>query len=320
MGATRQITGHSQSVSSPSLRGRLVTRLVRMVIKRWPRNDLAAVVRRARWIFGSPGWFSFLHERGVEIQQESGRGVAGEWVIPQEPASKEKVLLYLHGGGYVSCSPRSHRAITCALARLLGWRVFCPDYRLAPEHPFPAAVDDAAAAFQWLVQQGIEARNIAVAGDSAGGGLVIAACLRLRGRGEKLPGCAVCFSPWVDLTGEFGYRNGESCAMFRTDDIGRFAGLYLGNAPANAPEASPLFGDLSGLPPLLIQASGSELLLDDALRLHERAQQCGVASNIRIYPGLPHVWQVFMGTIPEARQALREAAEFIRDRTRVSLA
>lgn len=294
----------------PSRQARIASRLVRMVVKRWPRNNLAATVRRSRWLFGSPGIFSFLYTRGVQITSVKEAGVRGEWLAPSS-CSQEKVLLYLHGGGYVSCSPVSHRPITAELARMLRWRIFALDYRLAPEHPFPAAVDDAMYAYGWLVKSGVQPENITLAGDSAGGGLVVSLLLRIRQQQRSLPARAACFSPWVDLTGACNYRNANSCAMFRGADVSSFASLYLGTAAATAPEASPIFADLAGLPPLLIQVSSTELLLDDAIRLHEKALSACVQSTLSIYPGVPHVWQIFPAFIPEARLALLEAAEFL---------
>ncbi len=297
--------------AKPSLRARVLTPLVRMVVKRWARGDPAAVVRRARKIFGLPGFLNFMHSRGLEIQSIDTGTVRGEWLIPNHRQAKDGVLLYFHGGGYVSCSPQTHRPITTALARLVQCRVFSLKYRLAPEHPFPAAVDDAAAAFQWLVESGVPPNKIAFAGDSAGGGLAIATMLRLREQGRALPACAVCLSPWVDLTGVGKYRNIDSCAMFQPKDVAIFAGLYLNGASMESPEASPVFADLNGLPPLLIHVSSTELLLRDAVRLHEKAMQAGVMSTLRIYPGLPHVWQIFTGVIPEAKLALGEIADFV---------
>jgi acetyl esterase/lipase len=205
----------------------------------------------------------------------------------------------------------THRPITSSLARRLQCPVFVPDYRLAPEHRFPAAVDDATAGFRWLVASGVGPEKIAIAGDSAGGGLALAATLRLRSEGHTLPSCIVGLSPWVDLTGAGPYRNGTTCAMFEPSEVTTFAKLYLQGAPAEDPQASPLFGDLCGLPPLLIQASSTELLTDDAVRLHEKARTCGVESTLSIYPGLPHVWQMLIGAVPEARMALEQIAEFI---------
>jgi epsilon-lactone hydrolase len=183
----------------PSLRGRIATRLVRLVVKRWARGDPPAVVRRARRVFGLPNFMNARHSCGLEIekvdaQAADSRVIRGEWIRPKDCGSRDRVLLYLHGGGYVSCSPQTHRAITTALARRLKCPVFALDYRLAPEHPFPAAVDDAAAAFAWLTESGLEPEKIALAGDSAGGGLALATMLCLRRLGRALPACAVGLS------------------------------------------------------------------------------------------------------------------------------
>ncbi len=295
----------------PSLRGRALTRIVRVVVKHWARGKPDAVVRRARRVFGYPSFLNFIHSYGVRIEKVATPEVRGEW-ITVAGASPGEVLLFLHGGGYVSCSSRTHRPITTALARMARCRVFVLDYRWAPEHPFPAAVDDASAAFLWLVKNGVAPGKIGVAGDSAGGGLVIATMLRLREQGHALPGCAMCLSPWVDLTGAGEYQNAGSCSMFQPGDIATFAGLYLQGASPESPEASPLFGDLHGLPPLLIHASSTELLLDDAVRLHQKAIHCGVKSTLNVFPGLPHVWHIFTWTIPEATTALRQIASFLR--------
>lgn len=298
----------------PSLRGRIASGLVRVFVKGWARGDPPAVVRKARRVFGLPNFAVNPYSRGVmieQVQEKAGdQAVIGEWIRPAGSAQSEHVILYLHGGGYVSCTSQTHRPITTALARLSRCRVFSLDYRIAPEHPFPAAVDDAAAAFRWLAANGEPAKNIAVAGDSAGGGLALAMMLRLRSQGDALPASGVCLSPWVDLTGADAYRN-NSCSMFQPTDVASFAALYLNGASAETPEASPLFGDLSGLPPLLIQVSSTELLLDDAVRLHEKATRCGVVSTLRIYPGLPHVWQILTPLVPEGKSALKEIIVFM---------
>jgi epsilon-lactone hydrolase len=301
-----------------SLRGRMATRLVRAIVKSWPRNDPDAVVRRARRVFELGNPLGFLYTRGIarwpvneSITNESTVRVRGEWLIPTGVQHEENVLLYIHGGGYVSCSPSSHLPITSSLARLLKWRVFSLGYRLAPEHPFPAAVDDAAAAYSWLLTQGARPETIAVAGDSAGGGLALALLLRLRRTGVPLPARAVLLAPWADLTGKGPYRNAKTCAMFTGEEGGAFASLYLNGVPAETEEASPLFADLRGLPPLLVQVSSTELLLDDALRLHQKASSASVDARLSVYPGLPHVWQMFAGLVPEARMALQEAVEFV---------
>lgn len=299
-----------------SFQGRIIAWLVRLVVKRWPRGDYEKLVRRARRIFGLPIWMSFLVSREVKYEEVQGGDLCGEWVIPEANYYEEKVLLYLHGGGYVSCTPRTHRPITASLARLMYQRVFALDYRLAPEAPYPAAVDDAAHAFAWLMEIGVKPHNISIAGDSAGGGLAIATLLRLKARQQPLPACAICLSPWVDLTGAASYGNAESCAMFQPEDVGAFAELYLNGKSPRLTEASPIFGDLHGLPPLLIQASTAELLFDEAVRLHEKATKSGVDSTLRAYPGLPHVWQMCIGIVPEAGVALREIAAFVYDKTK----
>ncbi|HEY6348232.1 MAG TPA: alpha/beta hydrolase [Candidatus Angelobacter sp.] len=293
----------------PSLRGRLATILVRIIVKHWPANDSAALVRRARRVFGEPKFVRFRPPRGLKIE-EVVTDVRGEWLIPSDLRFPDSVLLYFHGGGYVSCSAKGHRPITTTLARSIGCRVFSLDYRLAPEYPFPAAADDAFNAFHWLVRNSINPKKIALAGDSAGGGLVFATLVRLRDEGIS-PACAVGISPWVDMTGEYSITNQKSCAMFFPADGMAFAQIYLNGASPKSPLASPLLADLNGLPPLLIQAADKELLFDDAVRLHEKATTSGVESKLHIYPGLPHVWQMFTGVLPEADQALKEIAEFI---------
>src|SRR5580700_2171541 len=201
-------------------------------------------------------------------------GVPGEWV--EGPKSGELVLLYLHGGGYFGCSAESHRPITAAFARQ-GFRVLAPNYRLAPENPFPAAVDDAVAAYRGLLGAGYSPAQIVVAGDSAGGGLALSLLLELRDRGNPLPRGAALFSPWTDLaaTGESILTNAKRCAMFHGPDIARSARYYLGEMDPRNPLASPLYGDLGGLPPLLIHVGADEVLRDDSTRLAERARAAG---------------------------------------------
>ncbi|HEY6249733.1 MAG TPA: alpha/beta hydrolase, partial [Candidatus Angelobacter sp.] len=231
----------------PSLRGRLANALVRTVIKHWPANDSGAMVRRARKVFGRPQIFASRHTRGITIEPVES-DIRGEWLSPVQMRFPDSVLLYFHGGGYVSCSAKGHRPITAALARRIGCRVFSLDYRLAPEYPFPAASDDALNAFQWLVKSGIKPEKIALAGDSAGGGLVVATLVRLRDQGMQLPACAAGISPWVDLSGEYAVTNQDSCAMFFPQDGLAFARIYLNGASGRSQLASPLLTDLRGLP------------------------------------------------------------------------
>jgi epsilon-lactone hydrolase len=250
----------------------------------------------------------------VRVTPAEVNGIPGEWV--ESPSSTEGVLLYLHGGGYFGCSAETHRPITASFA-LHGFRVFAANYRLAPENPFPAAVDDAAAAYRGLLAEGHSLQRMVVAGDSAGGGLALSLLLVLRAAGTTLPAAAVLFSPWTDLaaTGESVRTNARSCAMFNGPAVGPTARLYLGNADPRNPLASPLYADLSGLPPLLIHVGADETLRDDSTRLAEKARTAGVTVELKVWPVVPHVWQLAPQKIPEARQSLRESAEFLRKHT-----
>ena len=280
--------------------------------RRWgPPEQLA---RRARRVYGPPEWYSSRKTKGVQVRRTDGT-IPGEWIVPQTQTSTN-VILYFHGGGYVSCSPMTHRTITVALARDTGCRVLALDYRLAPEHRFPMAFTQAVAAIHWLHVHGVKASEIAVAGDSAGGGLVVALLAHLRlEEPNSLPRCAVVFSPWTDLegTGASLQSNDGKCAMFHPENIKEFATAYLGDASPRDPRASPVFADLSGLPPLLLHVGSEELLLDDARRVHERIQDAGGVSTLRVFDGVPHGWQLLDGLVPEARSSLAEAASFIRE-------
>ena len=241
----------------------------------------------------------------------------GEWLEPiaeTERAAPLRTLLYLHGGGYYFCSPKSHRSLVFPLAVHIGARTFSLEYRLAPEHPFPAALDDALAAYRRLVQDGTPPESIVVAGDSAGGGLALALLVALRDAGDALPAAGLLFSPWTDLaaTGATLVSNDGLDPMFRGAAIARAAKFYLGTASATHPYASPLYADLTGLPPLLIQAGSTEVLLDDARRVAEWAREAQVEVDFEIWPKMPHVWQLFVPFIPEGRAALEHAAAFAR--------
>ncbi len=287
---------------------------VRTLIRRrsWG-DDEQAVARRARRLFGATRLFQWLRTRGLRLLPfvDDDAGVRGEWVTSAEP--DQQVILYLHGGGYVSCSSATHRPITAALARLTRRRVFALDYPLAPEHRFPAALDNSVAAYRWLLEQGLPASDISLAGDSAGGGLVLGTLLRARDEGLPLPSCAVCFSPWTDLagTGASVLSNDGRCQMFRTENIAEFAAAYLGNASPLDPYASPAFADLGGLPPLLLQVGSTEILLDDSRRVDAKVREAGGISKLEIYDDLFHCWQMLDGIVPESRIALRQVATFI---------
>ena len=286
--------------------------LIKVVMHRarWG-GDAEKLARRARRVFGVPNPIAWLRTRGVRIERVRAGNVRGEWLMA--PGSPQGVILYMHGGGYVAGSPATHRPITAALARLTGRRVFSLDYRLAPEHRFPAAVEDATAAYGWLLAQGIAPGSIALAGDSAGGGMVLATLLRARDEGVALPACAVCFGAWTDLAGTGGslISNNGLCATFRPENITEFARIYLGSRAPTEPYASPLYASPHGLPPLLFQVGAEELLLDDSRRMHEAIVRAGGRSTLEVAEGVFHVWHMLDGLLPEARQALTRAAAFI---------
>lgn len=236
-------------------------------------------------------------------------GIAGEFVVSRRVQSPEAIL-YLHGGAYCVGSPRTHRTITGTLARLTGARVFAADYRLAPEHPFPAAVDDAVAAWHGLLAEGFEANRLAIAGDSAGGGLALAAALRLRDRGEPLPAALVTFSPWVNLAAERDdVPEGE--VMISPAWTAECARRYLAGADPREPLASPLHADLRGLPPTLVQVGTDEVLLGDSQSILAALRAAGVAVQYEEYARRWHVFQANAGLLADADRALERVARFL---------
>jgi monoterpene epsilon-lactone hydrolase len=239
-------------------------------------------------------------------------GVPGEWSRPRNGKSAA-TMLYLHGGGYVGCSPQTHRQVTGAFASS-GFDVFAPAYRLAPEHPFPAALDDAFATYRALLAYGVAPDHIVIAGDSAGGGLALALMLRCRERDVPRPVAAALFSPWTDLacTGTSIDRNARRCALLSRQSVVRGATTYLAGASPTNPLASPLYGDFTGLPRMLIHVGADEVLLDDSTRVAARAEAVDVLCTLKVWPVVPHGWQI-LPFLPEARASLAEAASFLHD-------
>jgi epsilon-lactone hydrolase len=240
-------------------------------------------------------------------------GVPAEW-ISAPGANQAAVVLYLHGGGYVLGSMRTHRVMLAHLARAAGCKVLGLEYRLAPENPFPAPVDDTLTAYRWLLTRGYDPRKIVLAGDSAGGGLVVAAMVAMRYVGEPMPAAGVCLSPWVDMeaTGPSFVTNATLDPSVAKDRIVRMAGVYLAGKSPQAPLASPIHADLRGLPPLLVQVGSIETLLDDANALTQRARAAGVQVELEVWEDMPHVWQHFAPILPEAQQAIARIGEFVR--------
>jgi epsilon-lactone hydrolase len=240
-------------------------------------------------------------------------GVPAEWIDPPG-GSTDRVMLYLHGGGYVAGSIDSHRNLTGHLAEAMGCRVLALEYRLAPEHPHPAAVTDAVAAYRWLLDQGVPANQIVIAGDSAGGGLTMATLLMARDHGLPMPAAAVPISPMVDLeaTGASMSTRAAVDPMINKSMAVEIVQLLLGDGDRRDPYAAPLHGDLGGLPPLLIQVGDAEVLLDDAVRLADRAKAAGVDVTLEVWPEMVHVFQASAGFVPEADQAIAAIAGFCR--------
>lgn len=243
-------------------------------------------------------------------------GVRSQWITFPE-AETDRVVYYLHGGGYVMGSPVSHRRMVALIARAAGVPVLFPDYRLAPEHAFPAAVEDAVTGYRWLLAQGFKPGKIAIAGDSAGGGLALATLVNLRDSGDPLPARGICISPWVDLTcsSETYATKAESDPLITGDDIRAMADRYLNGRDPKTPLASPLFADLNGLPPLLVQVGSEEVLLEDSLALDRQAKACGVDCTLEVWPEMIHVWHFFAAMLREGRDAIDRVGEFCRQET-----
>jgi epsilon-lactone hydrolase len=256
---------------------------------------------------------------GVTWSEVDVDGVPAIWA-DAEGGATDRVLQYVHGGGYVVGSADFYRNFTGHLAKALGCRVLNVDYRLAPEHPHPAPVEDSVKAYRWLLAQGIEPGHIAVSGDSAGGGLTIATLVSVRGADLPMPAAAVPLSPWVDMeaTGESMVTNAEVDVLVNPDVAKGMAEAFLGGSDPRDPLASPLHADLTGLPPLYIQVGGHEALLDDSTRLAQRAEDAGVDCRIDVFPEMQHVFQLAAGNLPEADDAIGRIAEFLRPRLGLS--
>jgi epsilon-lactone hydrolase len=240
-------------------------------------------------------------------------GIPGEWITVRE-SDPAAVLLFLHGGGYNSGSCKTHRALAAHLARAARTRVLLIDYRLAPEHPCPAAIEDAVSTYHWLLQHGITPQQIVFGGDSAGGGLALAALIAIRDSGSISPAAAVLLSPWLDLAlrGESMHTRAQIDPLTSYNDLRHAAMLYLGGLAPDDPRASPLYADLHKLPPLLIHAGDHEVLHSDATRLAEQAQAAGVPVQLAIWDSMWHVWHAWADQLPEARVAIAQIGEFVR--------
>ncbi|NMY51680.1 alpha/beta hydrolase [Pseudomonas sp. WS 5011] len=256
----------------------------------------------------------FKNAEGVHIKPTVAGASPAEWLIPEGEQANEAVL-YLHGGAYVSGSLESHRSLASNIAKSSKVRVLLVEYRLAPEHPYPAAIDDATKAFEWIqAEHSIPADRIIIIGDSAGGGLTLATAMRLRDTSKRLPCSLICLSPWTDLS-----LSGESIKTMlkkdpffsNTDFVAQAALDYAGSMSLESAEISPLFGSLKGLPPIFIQVGSDEILLSDSLRLANLARISGVDVQVKVWRGMWHVWQSFGNWMPESRDAIAEVGYII---------
>jgi monoterpene epsilon-lactone hydrolase len=254
----------------------------------------------------------------ADVQREptTAGGVPAEWVMAPGAAA-DRAVLYLHGGGYVIGSITTHRDLAARLSRAAAARVLVLGYRLAPEHPYPAALEDAVAAYRQLLDEGLAPERTVIAGDSAGGGLAVATLVALRDAGAPLPAAGVCISPWTDLalTGESLVSRAAADPIVNRPLLEMMVAAYLGTADPRTPGASPLYADLTGLPPLLIQVGTAEAIYDDAARLAERARAAGVDVTFEPWEEMIHVWHGFAAMLPEGQQAIARIGAYVQEHT-----
>ena len=252
---------------------------------------------------------------GVTVEKDTVNGLHAEWLTPNDHMDG-KVLLYLHGGGYVVGGCDMHRQLVSHIARAGRIRTLLPEYRLSPEHKFPAAIDDAVGAYRSLLKMGVKAEDIVVAGDSAGGGLSVATLLALRDAGDPLPAAAVLLSPYLDATGSGTtmQTRAQKDPWFRAEDLHVVADLYCEAHQKRFPLVSPVFANLEDLPPMLIQVGDDEILLSDSERFADECVAAGIDVELEVWPEMWHVFQMFIGKMPEARQAIDKIGAYIQSR------
>jgi acetyl esterase/lipase len=297
----------------PSLRARFLRLALRA---RRPFVAWEAPVESIRAVMGR-GDRHFRPPREVAIRPEPAGPVPGEWLVPHG-APARPVFLYLHGGGWSLGWTGIYRRMVAHLALAAGVRAFATDYRLAPEHPFPAALEDSLAAYRWLVAGGVPPGEIVLGGDSAGGNLTLACLLALRAAGEPLPAAAVCISPATDLATPRPSFDADRDPLLSSKLARNMMRWYAGDRDLTDPRLSPSYGNLRGLPPLLVQAGGDELLRDDAEAFAARARAAGVDVTLAVWPGMWHVWHLFVPWLPEARRATEDVGAFVRRHLRLS--
>lgn len=294
----------------PSVTARLIRRAVRRMLKPTPLDDRFVASMRRR-VNGAPA-ITLVNRRVIRRPIKPGElgTTEGEWV--GVPGARRHVL-YLHGGYYIAGRPKTYRNLAGRLADQLDANVALIEYRLAPEHPYPAAVDDGVGAYRALLDAGIDPATIAIAGDSAGGGLALAVLLRAKADAVPIPAAAVVFSPWTDLTCSNPSVDDNDAAddMLSAGALRRASTCYAGSHDRTDPELSPVFGDVAGLPPLFVTVDSSETLLDDSLRLVARVLEAGGRAELRQSTGLLHVWPMLVPYLPEARSTVAEVIAFL---------
>ena len=293
---------------SLSLRARFWRRVLRRMY-----NEQLAELADSRLREANLAAFSRHVTRGVRIERFEIEGLPAAWLGPESKPDAQ-IVLYLHGGGYVSGSINSHLILCLPMTQAIHRNILFPEYRLAPEHPFPAALEDALVVYRWLLREGYSPQNIVIAGDSAGGGLGLATTLALRDAGDPLPAAVICLSPWADLTnsGQSHITKAAAEPLLKTEVLKQWAAWYADSTPLTHPFVSPVFADLHDFPPLFIQVGSDEILLDDARRLAEKARADGVDVTLSVWDGLWHVWHALGGLTPESTQAFKEIGEFLR--------
>jgi monoterpene epsilon-lactone hydrolase len=291
-----------------SIRTKIINRLVALQMSGWSRGPIEA--QRAR----QEKALRYVRlPTDIHCQPANTEGVPAEWI--KAPGVDSGVLLYLHGGAFALGSINTSREWVARLVRATKMRALAINYRLAPEHPYPAALDDATTAYLWLLKEGVEPSRIILAGDSAGGGLALSTLVGLRDAGHPLPAGAVCISPWTDLalTGDSIQCKAQIDPILSPGDLDMYAGYYAGEHERTWPLLSPLYADLQGLPPLLIQVGTDEILLDDAVRCAGKARKTGVDVTLETWDGMFHVFQMF-SFLPETKRAVESIAEFVSQR------
>ncbi|MFT7255600.1 MAG: monoterpene epsilon-lactone hydrolase [Candidatus Azotimanducaceae bacterium] len=293
-----------------SIRAKIISYLIRRTIQ--PHLDQVEDIDAFRQHLSTVARLNNAPPKHIQISYETINDLPCEWL--QAPASgASRILFYLHGGGYVSGGLDSHRELAWRLAEAAGLKVLLVDYPLAPEYPFPKALDQVTQCYRTLLEQGYHAEDIALGGDSAGGGLAMALLLNLKNRGLPLPYRAILLSPWVDLSlsGDSIVTNVDTDVMLTPRALAQMADFYLGERDAKAALASPLYGDLRGLPPLLVHVSDSELLLSDGQRLASTVASLGGDVELTIWPQMPHVFQALAARLPEGKQAIAALGAFL---------